>query len=190
MTPTTWYVQEILSSSGFWLRRRTESTKTVESGFSELNCSAAQTRFLTVSSCQSLWNLDHTRSSLWMPSDLFKLSLQGGRVGVCVCSRGYPLSGPSKRQKNTSVGLPKTVKNQTSHLASSLLLFILLLLPTYGRSYFASSWGIKKRVSGGQRGRNGDAYQSAMNAHHKGPLFSHNCPPTFITWKNKQQGLP
>lgn len=57
--------------------------------------------------------MDHGRSSLWMPSDLFKLSLQGG------CSGGYPLSAPSERQKHTSVGLPTTV-NQ-ANIPSCLL---------------------------------------------------------------------
>lgn len=168
-----------------------------------LNCSAVQTRFLTLQFSFFLARVpgtrlfsptlsrtvDHTRSSLWMPSDLFKLSLQGGWVSVRAL-RGVRCLPPPRDKKTPPWACQKPLTNQTSHLASSLLPFILLLLPTYGRGYFASSWGIKKRVSSGQRGRNGDTYQSAMNAHHKGPLFSHNCPPTFITWKNKQQGLP
>lgn len=85
------------------------------------------------------------------------------REGGCACSRGLSTVCPLQETKTTSVGLPKTV-NQPN-IPSCLLPppSILLLLPTYGRSYFASSWGIKMRVSSGQRGRNGDAYQSAMN---------------------------
>lgn len=101
-----------------------------------------------------------------------------------MCAQGGSRCLPPPRDKKIPPWVcQKPLTNQTSHLASSLLPFILLLLPTFGHCYLASCWGIKKSASSGQRGSNGDTYQSAMSTHHKGPLSSHNCPPTFRKWK-------
>lgn len=95
-----------------------------------------------------------------------------GRVGVCVCAQGGSHCLPPPRDKKIPPWVcQKPLTNQTSHLASSLLPFILLLLPTFGHCYLASCWGIKKSASSGQRGSYGDTYQSAMSIHHKGPFL-------------------
>lgn len=72
---------------------------------------------------------------------------------MSVCAQGGIRCLPLQETKK----IPPWVcqKPLTKHLASSLLPFILLLLPTYGHCYFSSCWGIKKSVSSGQRRSNG-----------------------------------
>lgn len=111
---------------------------------------------------------------------------------MCVCvlwgvSAVCPLQ-ETKKETKTHLRGPATKRYPSKHP----LLPRSPLTSTHGRSYSASSWGVRKRVSSGRSGRDEDTYQSAVNGHHKAPpsFFSHNCPPTFITWKSQQRGRP
>lgn len=114
-----------------------------------------------------------------------------------MCSGGYPLSAPSKRQKkkqkHTSAGLPKSVTQ--ANIPSSLLpppLFSSYVHTwTQLFCFFLGSEKAREQWTEGERRRH--ISKRCERPPQTPPpffFFSHNCPPTFITWKSKQRGRP
>ena len=108
-THGSFYVQEISSLSNFWQRGENQIDQNLKFGFSGLSCLAALTHLLTLqcrfflARVSLVWlfspTISRTNSSLWMPSDLFKLALQGGCV--CVRAPGGICCLPPPRDKKT-----------------------------------------------------------------------------------------
>lgn len=117
------------------------------------------------------------------------MTLWGGG-GVWACSRGIHCLPPPRDKKNTSLSLPKTV-NQPN-IPSCLLppaLYSLVTSHIWTQLFFFLLGNKKER----QQWTEGEKLRHISKCYGRSPQkppSSHNCPPTFKIWKNKQQGLP